>query len=131
MPVQVDVSTEKLLNAVAQMPKGEFDIFISQAKRLREGGNAKKQITTNEADLLHRINTTFSETDRSRYNELYAGFKSGILNTSENKELSLLIEKFEKLNVRRLKMIGQLAKLRGQSVNDVIDHFELTISDNV
>ncbi len=35
MAVHLEVTTENLLNAVAQMPEGEFNRFVEQAKQLR------------------------------------------------------------------------------------------------
>lgn len=131
MSVQLEISTEDLLDAVVQMPKGEFDLFVRRAKRLRENGAVDKSISGTQADLLQKINTIFPAAERDRYTELYTRYRSSGLRGPEKKELSILIEKFEKLNARRLKLIAQLAKMRGETVDMVIDQFELSVSNNV
>jgi hypothetical protein len=124
------INRQTLLDAVVHLPKGEFDQFVRQAKRLRKS-DSNLVVSAKEADILHRINTTFAPEDRARYNELYARFKDGVISEPEREELTFLIEKFEDLDANRLKLIGQLAKLRKESVDDVIETFELTIPENV
>jgi len=131
MPVQLEISTEKLLDAVVQMSKGEFDLFVRRAKRLRQNGVTERSMSGKQADLLQKINTIFPAAERDRYTELYTRYRSTGLLDPEKKELSVLVEKFEKLNARRLKLIAQLAKMRGETVDMVIDHFELAVSNNV
>lgn len=117
MSVQLEVTTENLLNAVAQMPENEFNSFVERAKRLRQ----KKQKTLpKEADLLYKINTVYSAEKRLRYNELYAKFQAENISEKEHKELLKLSDEFEVLNAERLKYIGELASLREQSLEKVI-----------
>jgi hypothetical protein len=130
MPVQIEVTAENLLNAVVRMPKGEFDSFVESARRLRRTVEPAAAVTPAEADLLHRINTIFAAGKRKRYNDLYAKFKNGDLEPDERTELDGLIDEFEILNADRLALIGKLAELRRQSVDDVISTFELNIPDN-
>ncbi|MGD9562014.1 MAG: hypothetical protein AB7F88_07315 [Pyrinomonadaceae bacterium] len=131
MSVQLEISTDELLDAVVQMPKGEFDLFVRRAKQLRQNGGTEKTLSGTQADLLQKINTVFPPADRDRYAELYTKFKSDGLKETEKRELSALVEKFEKLNARRLKLLAQLAKMRGETVDMVIDQFELAVSNNV
>jgi len=130
MPVQIEVNAENLLDAVVRMPKGEFDSFVESARKLRKRGEPSAAVTPAEADLLHRINTIFSSGKRKRYNDLYAKFKNEVLEPEGRAELDGLIDEFETLNAERLELIGKLAEIRRESVKDVIDHFELTISNN-
>ena len=113
----LEVTTENLLNAVAQMPESEFNRFVEKAKKLR---HKEQKISPKEADLLHRINTVYSAEKRQRYNELYARFQQDDLTAKEYKELLKLSDEFEMLNAKRLEYLGELAKIRGQSLRDVI-----------
>lgn len=117
MSVQLEITTENLLNAVAQMPESEFDSFVKKARKLRQKG---QRISSTEADLLHKINTIFSAEKRQRYNELYAKFQAESISEKERKELLKLSGEFEVLNAERLKYIGELATLRGKSLEKVI-----------
>ena len=88
MSVQLGITIENLLNAVAQMPDGEFNRFIEKARKLRQNGTTKTQpVSPAEADLLHKINTIFSSEKRRKYNELYARFKNDDLNKDKYEEL--------------------------------------------
>ena len=117
MSVQLEVTTENLLNAVVQMPDGEFNHFVEKAKKLRQKEQKK---SPNEADLLYKINTLFNAEKRQRYNELYAKFQAENISDKEYKELLKLSDEFEILNAERLKYIGELAVLRGHSLETVI-----------
>lgn len=125
MPVQLEVTTENLLNAVVQMPESEFNRFVEKAKKLRQNGETTQTVSTAEADLLHKINVLFPSEKRRRYNELYAKFKSEDLDEKQYKELLNLSDEFEMRNAKRLEYIGELAELRGQTLEQVMDFFEL------
>ncbi len=127
MSVQLEITTENLLNAVVQMPESEFDNFVEKAKKLRL---KKHKISPKEADLLHKINTIFPSEKRQRYNELYARFKDDDLSKDEYEEVLKLSKEFEILNAKRIGLIGELAKLRGQTLDEVMDFFELKNSSN-
>lgn len=122
MSVQLKVTTENLLNAVVQMPEGEFNHFVEKAKKLRQ---KEQTISPKEADLLHKINRIFSAEKRQRYNELYAKFQSENISEKEHKELLKLSDEFEILNAERLKYIGQLAIMRGQTLEKVIKDLQI------
>lgn len=117
MPIHLEITTENLLNAVAQMPEGEFNSFVEKARSLRNKG---KKNSPKEADLLNKINTIYSAEKRLRYDELYANFQSKNISEKERLELLKLSDEFEILNAERLKYIGELAALRGQSLEAVI-----------
>lgn len=116
MPVQLEVTTENLLNAVVQMPESEFNHFIEKARKLRQ----KETGPLKEADILHKINTIFPVKKRQRYNELYAKFQTENISEKDHKELLKLSDEFEVLNAERLKYIGKLAALRRQTLENVI-----------
>ncbi len=130
MTVHLEVTTENLLNAVAQMPESEFNRFVEKARALRQNGNTKQIVSPAQADLLHKINTIFPSEKRRRYNELYARFKNEDLNKNEYEELLVLSNEFEILNAERIKFIGELAELRGQTLEQVMDFFEITNSSD-
>lgn len=111
MPVQLEVTTENLLSAVAKMPDGEFDRFVERAKKLR---TKAAKVSGKEVDLLHKINTIFPTNKRIRYNELYAKFKEGDLTPKEYNEVTKLSDEFEMLNVKRLELVAEIAKMRNQ-----------------
>ncbi len=63
-------------------------------------------------------------------NELYARFKTEDLSKNEYEELLELSNEFEILNAKRIRFIGELAELRGQTLEQVMDFFEITNSSD-
>lgn len=128
---QLEITTENLLNAVVQMPDGEFNSFVQKARKLRQNSKTKKQsVSSAEADLLHKINNIFPPEQRRKYNDLYARFKNDDLNKGEYEELLALSNEFEMLNAKRIEFIGELAELRGQTLEQVMDFFEMKIPND-
>ncbi len=80
--------------------------------------------------MLTKINNVFPSKKRRRYNELYARLKNEELNKNEYEELLVLSNEFEILNAERIKFIGELAELRGQTLEQVMDFFEITNSSD-
>ena len=125
MTVQLEVTTENLLNAVVQMPESEFNSFVKKAKVLR----SKKVFNSSlEADLILKINSVFPTDKRQRYNELYAKFQDEKTSENEYQELLQLNDEFESLNNKRLQFIAKLADIRQKSLLEVMK--ELGISNS-
>lgn len=123
----VEITTENLLSAVVQMPEREYEQFIQKANKLR-----KKKLTDKtsrkESDLILKINTIFPTDKRERYNELYVRFQESSLSEIEHQELLNLNEEFEILNAKRIKYVGELAKLRNQTLEKVIADLHIKTS---
>ncbi len=119
MTVNLEVTTENLLNAVAQMPESEFIRFVEKVKEIRI-----KRKPLAENDLIHKINTIYSAEKRQRYNRLYEKFKEENITPKEHKELLKLNDEFEILNAERLEYLGELAKLREQPFEKVVKEFK-------
>lgn len=111
------ITTENLLNVIVQMPENEFKRFIEKAKELRV---KQKAVSSEETDLLLKINDIFPIGERERYNELYAKFQNGDITQVEHRELIELSDKFEMLNAQRLEHLGRLAALRNQTLEEAI-----------
>ncbi len=122
MSIQLDVTTENLLSAVAKMPEVDFNRFVEKARKMRK---VSGRISGKEADLLHKINTVFPTEKRLRYDSLYERFRSDDLSEKEHKELVKLSDEFEVLNVKRLEYVGKLASIRNQLLRDVINDLGL------
>jgi len=117
MTVHLEVTTENLLNAVVQMPENEFNRFVANAKKLR----TENKKSNKETGLILKINSVFENFPRQRYNELNAKFEDDALTEDEYQELLSLSDKSEILNAERLGYILELAKLRGQTLEEAIE----------
>lgn len=123
----IEITTENLLSAVAQMPEQEFEQFIKKANALRQKSLIGKK-SRKESELILKINTLFPIDKREKYNKLYKKFRETKLTETEYQELLELNEEFEILNAKRLKYIGELAKLRGQTIEEVIEDLQIKVS---
>lgn len=124
-----EITTDNVLSVLVKMPQGDFEDVVSKAKRERKKKQNGQKITPKEADLLHKINNLFPTDKRLRYNELYQKFKNDELEENERIELEELVYKFENLNARRIGYIGELANLRGESLEQVMKTFQISNSD--
>lgn len=113
---QVEITTEKLLDAVVQMPEREFKDFISNARKIR----TKKQKSATEIELIQKINAVFKDFPRQKYNELNAKFEAQTLSKAEYEELLNLSDKSEILNAERLRYLAEIAKIKSQSLEQVM-----------
>lgn len=69
-----------------------------------------------EADLMQKINQSFSQIDWVRYRELIAQREMGTLTSEEQKELITLSDQLEEANAKRIKYVAELARLRNISL---------------
>jgi hypothetical protein len=81
-----------------------------------------------EADLLQQINIGFSADTWEQYHTLIAKRHAETLSPEEHKALIQLSDRLEKLNAARIQALIRLAKLRNQSLSDLMQ--TLGISPN-
>jgi hypothetical protein len=70
-------------------------------------------------------NRGFSEGDWNRYRQLIEKRRAEQLNAEELVELTSLSDRMERLNVRRLELLSQLAKLRNTTLPALMDQLGL------
>jgi hypothetical protein len=78
-----------------------------------------------ESRLLEEINQGFSEWDWSRYRHLIENRRTEQLTAEEQAELVALSDRLEQLNVRRLEVLLELAKLRNTTLPILMDQLGL------
>lgn len=96
------------LNAIAQM-------LQASASTLPAG----------EAQLLAIVNEGFSEEWWNHYHELIRKRQTEELEESERTELISLTDQLEAYGARRLEALVELAKIRGQTVESLMQQFEI------
>ena len=127
MAVHLEITTENLLNAVVQMPENEFKRFVENAKKLRTKHN-KQTLSTTETNLILKINSVFAEFPHQKYKELNAKFESDSLSQNEYQELLKMSDEREILNAKRLEYIGELSKIRHQTLEDIMKQLGIKTS---
>ncbi len=104
----------------------EPDRYIIHA--LQERLQAKSAIEATESDLLKKINIGFPAETWAQYHTLIAKRQTETLTPREYERLIQLSDRLEKLNVVRIQALIQLAKLRNQTLHDLMQ--TLGISTN-
>ena len=118
---KIQLNTEIDVGAMlAQMGTDKLEIFkkeITKILALRKTPNLQAQ----ETGLLRRLNEECSLPPESwsRFRSLCSKKKSEALSTIEQKELAHLIKEEERLRLKRVLLLGELAKLKGQSLDEV------------
>jgi hypothetical protein len=128
MAVQnLEVTTESILDAVAQMPEKEYEKFIKKVDKLRRKKPENPDWTKSEIKLIKQLNDCIlSSEEQSRFNKLVNKRRNEKITESELKELIKLNEKSEHLNVKRLKILGKLADSKNKSLAEIMKKLEIT-----
>jgi hypothetical protein len=118
MPV-TQTKNELLSIELSTLSSSELDKIISQAIVLR----AKKQAKfaeKKEANLLVKINQGLNREQQLRFDELAEKLQSENITESERKDFLQLTNQIELLDAKRIKLIGDLAKIRKQTFDETL-----------
>jgi hypothetical protein len=118
--VEAQLPTDELLRAVGQLNQSDLEQFVSQVIALR----AKRQASSLprvESELLLKINEGVPSDIQTRYTELIAKRQAETLTPDEYEELLRLTQQVEKLEVRRVEYLAELARLRGTSLTALME----------
>jgi hypothetical protein len=107
----VEISSNKLLDAVRQMPPEEFTAFIEQALALRPQPKTTI-LSAEETKLIERINRGLSLEWRKRYSQLIRKRKKVRLTSQQHQELLELTHQMECRDADRAAALLELAHLR-------------------
>ncbi|MBM3144830.1 MAG: STAS/SEC14 domain-containing protein [Chloroflexi bacterium] len=121
MQVEAQVPTDELLKAVGQLSQPDLEQFVFQVIALR----AKRQapgLPRDESELLLKINEGMPPDIQARYNDLIAKRQDETLTPDEYKELLRLTQQVEKLEVRRVEYLAELARLRRMSLTALMEN---------
>jgi G3E family GTPase len=117
-------TTENLLQAVVSLPTNEFEKLIANARKLRRA--LPKNRTNKEIRLIKKVNeSTLSDDEQKHFQELIKKRRDENISEDELQELLALTEKSEELNVKRLKFLVEIAKIRNISLRDVMKKLEI------
>ena len=118
------ISNEILLEAVVSLPKNEFERLIANAKKLRSKSSENK--VGKEVRLIKKVNeATLTEEGYKRFYELIDKRRDENISEVELVELIALTEKSEELNVKRLKYLLEIARIRNKSLREIMKELEI------
>jgi hypothetical protein len=117
--LQVEATSDQLLQAVAQLPPDELATFVNRVLTLRAERIAP-HVAHDEASLLLRINRALPEELQSRFGALVALRRKEKLTPEQHAELLQLTDTVEQFEVGRVEALAEMARLRGTTVADVM-----------
>ena len=117
MSVQnLEITTENLLNVVVNLPKNEFERFVSDARKLKK----------REETLIAKLpKFDLSEDERNLYQKLLRKFRAENITNKEHKQLTDLNDKLEGLNVERLKCLVEISQIRKKDLQEVMKELNI------
>ncbi len=111
--------TEQLLNAALQMSRPELERFVARLFELKARQDTPS-LRKRESELLLEINQGVPKALRQGYNALIKKRRKHKLTSTEHRELLELTKQIEQLDVERLKMLSELARLRGAALPELM-----------
>lgn len=120
----MQTSMTTLFHEVERLDNRSLDTFISNIVSLRARRSTPDK-QKQEAFLLEKINKSLSLQDTLRFKLLNQKHSEGNITEQEYVELSVLVEKIEKLNVSRLKYMTVLAQVRNVSVRELMNQLSI------
>jgi uncharacterized HAD superfamily protein len=120
------MDTQNLLYNASQMPLTELEAFVHQLNAVI---TRKRRTDKNLQDtlLLDKINrTVLAISKRERYQTLIYKLEMETISETEHAELLELVEQEEKIRVKRIKYLIELAQLRNVTVPQLMKTLELT-----
>ncbi len=122
--IEADLSSDQLLSAARQLPRREFDQFVTRVLSLRAERGAPV-LPTAESELLLKINYPVPDDLQRRYDELLARRDARTLTSEEHEELLALTDQIELLEAERMKRLIELAQLRRITLDELMNQLGL------
>ena len=123
--LQVTVSSEELLQIVAQMPAAELADFTDRVLAVKARQTAAT-LDAAEESLLRAVYAAQLPPDQQRLRMLGQRLEAaGVLAADERHELQTLTDQAERLNAVRIEKVAQFAVLWGKSLPAVMKQLGL------
>lgn len=122
--IEADLSSDQLLSAAQQLPRREFDQFVTRVLSLRAERGAPV-LPAAESDLLLKVNHPVPDDLQHRYDELLARRDARTLTSEEHEELLALTDQVELLEAERMQHLIELAQLRRITLDELMNQLGL------
>ena len=122
------ISSQQVISAVQTMPLDELEQLVSNVLAVR-AERVAPHISGEESKLLRIIQKTLPKKSLLRIKGLQTLRDNDELSQRGFVELAALIEKLEIIHAERMKAVSDLAKLRGVTLQTVIQQIGLRLPD--
>jgi len=120
----IQIETDELLKAAAQLPQVELEQFVRRLFSLK-ARERTSVLSEREAELLDQIYQKLPDDTQQRLNELIKKRQAYTLTPDELRELIELTDQVEAFDVARLELISELAHLRNVPLAQLIQQLGL------
>ena len=118
------VGIDEILAGASSLELEELDTFVNKLLALR-ARIAAPNLSKEETALLKKINRGLPADTKRRLIALEAKRIEGILTEDEHRELLEIVEVVEQLNVERVQYLGELARMRGMVVRELMEKLKI------
>jgi hypothetical protein len=118
--LQLSSELEQQLLSAAIEQGIEPDLYILNT--LQERLRSNHSVPMTEAELIQQINIGLSPSDWEKYHALIVKRQAETLTQDEYQQLVSMSDRLEKLNVQRIQSLIQLAKLRQQTLPELMEN---------
>lgn len=121
LTIELPISVERALRKQAEKQGVALESYISDLLSSIPTDNFTEQPKKHsEVELLEKIQLNVAPEDLEEYYRLNALFKSGQITDAEHDKLLTLNDLIEIAHAERIKYVIELAKLRNQSLEDIV-----------
>ncbi len=118
--LSAEVTRDDILKAIDQLDEQELDELVTGVLKLRARRRAPT-LSKEESELLLRINEGLPKDLWDRYHALILKRDDETLRSDEYGELLKLSDQVEEYNAQRIGYLVELARLRGVSLDKLMD----------
>jgi hypothetical protein len=127
--LQLSSELEQQLLSAAIEQGIEPDIYILNTLQERLLSNRSAPMT--EAELIQQVNIGLSPSDWEEYHALIVKRQAETLTQEEYQQLVSMSDRLEKLNFQRIQSLIQLAKLRQQTLPELMENLGINPNSDV
>lgn len=124
------MTKEELLAAVSQLSTPDLEEFVSGAIVMRAKRRAPS-ISRTESELLSKINQGLPSDLWQRSEELTGKLEDETLTPEEHAEFMQISAQIRELEVERVKLLAELADLRGVTLSKLMQELEIDTFDSL
>jgi hypothetical protein len=127
--LQLSSELEQQLLSAAIEQGIEPDLYILNT--LQERLRSNHSVPMTEAELIQQINIGLSPSDWEKYHALIVRRQAETLTQDEYQQLVSMSDRLEELNVQRIQSLIQLAKLRQQTLPELMKNLGINSNPDV
>jgi hypothetical protein len=117
---QIEIDLDEVLQGLARLGTKELEQFVDKVIALQAQRRAPS-LPEDETELLQQINRGLPADLRQRYDALNAKLHDDTITPQEHEELLVLIDRIELADAERMQHLIALARLRGVSVDTLME----------